>query len=105
MDNITKNKSITDTPEHAEAQQTTPRRSSAMAWVALVLTLTAWAALLWFNGYAALTVALLAVVSGFVSIPHTKISTKRLAITAIIAALVLIVVVSAYLIVLKIGLS
>lgn len=105
MDNITKNKEITDVPEHAEAQPTSPRRSSAMAWVALMLALMAWAALLWFDGYAALTVALLAVISGFVSIPRTKISTKRLAITAIIAALVLIVVVSAYLIVLKIGLS
>ncbi len=105
MDNITKNKDITAASEPTETPQETPRRSSAMAWVALMLALMAWAALLWFNGYAALTVALLAVISGFVSIPRTKISTKRMAITAIIAALVLIVVVSAYLIVLKIGLS
>lgn len=105
MDNDSKNKDTSATAAQPEAAQTKPPRSSALAWVALVLTLLAWAALLWFNGYAALAVAALAVVAGLASLPHTRISAKRLATTAIIASLVLIVVVSAYLVVLKIGLG
>ncbi|MBP3536504.1 MAG: hypothetical protein J6J93_03075 [Muribaculaceae bacterium] len=80
-------------------------RRRIIAWASVVLAIAAWAALILTNGYVALGVALAAAVAGFVSMPGSKTAYKRLAVTAIIASLVLIVVVAAYLIVLHVAFS
>ena len=72
----------------------------AWVWVSVLLALVAWAVLAWSNGYVAMGVSALAIAAG-----HSSLALKRLAITAIIAATVLLVVVGAYLIVLKVGLG
>lgn len=91
--------------EPQEPQAPKENRKSAIAWTALVLAVISWCMLFWSNGYVALAVAVLAVVAGFAACSHNASALRRLAITALIAALVLIVVVSAYLIVLKVGMS
>ena len=50
-------------------------------------------------------VAAAAMAVGFVGTRHNSVAMKRLAVTAIIASTVLLVVVAAYLVVLKIGLK
>lgn len=80
-------------------------RSPALAWLALLMSLAAWASLIWTNGYISLLIAALAAVAGFFGTIKVSTAVRRLAVTAIIAALVLIAVVSAFLIVIKIGLS
>ena len=77
----------------------------AWVWVSVLLALVAWAVLAWSNGYVAMGVSALAIAAGFVGARHSSLARKRLAITAIIAATVLLVVVGAYLIVLKVGLG
>lgn len=103
---------MTDTPKDikaagGETQSATPagQGKPALAWISLTLALVAWAALLWLNGYIALFVAIVSAVVGFFAIPRRSAGAKRLAITAIIASTVLIVVVAAYLVVIKIGLA
>ena len=56
-------------------------------------------------GYVALGLAIVGAIIGFIGMPRRSAAVKRLAITAIIATIVLIVVVSSYLVVIKIGLS
>ncbi|MBO4977425.1 MAG: hypothetical protein J6C67_01755 [Muribaculaceae bacterium] len=90
--------------ERAEAK-VTPARSPLLAWVAVGLTLAAWATLIWLDGYAAMAVAAAAVVVGFLAVSGRSTPVKNLAITAIIAATVLLVVLAAFLIVIKIGLG
>lgn len=80
-------------------------KTSAPAWISLVLAILAWVALLWSNGYVALGIAIASAFCGFAATPHRTPNIKRLAITAVIASTVLIVVVAAYLVVLKIGLG
>ena len=75
------------------------------AWTSLLFMMLSWAILMWLNGYVALGVAAVAVALGFVGCAKSSTAIKNLAITSIIAAMVLIVVVSAYLIVIKIGLG
>ena len=104
-----------ETPKTDEAPKTSPEGEAAsahathckptMAWISLVLAIASWCILLWLNGYVALFAAILAAVAGFMGASHASTATRRLATTAIIAAMVLIVVVASYLIVLKIGLS
>ncbi len=84
---------------------TAAHRSSALAWLAMLMSLAAWASLIWTNGYISLFIASLAAVAGFFGTIKVSTPVRRLAVTAIIAALVLIAVVSAFLIVIKIGLS
>ncbi len=79
--------------------------SPTLAWVSLALALLAWVILIRFNGYVALGTAIASAVCGFIAMPRRSANIKRLAITAVIASIVLIVVVSAYLVVIKIGLS
>lgn len=90
-----------------EDQAQAPRTGSHPAWVwcAVMLALIAWAVLAWANGYVAMAIAATGIFAGFVGVRHSSLAMKRLAITAIIASTVLLVVVAAYLIVLKIGLS
>jgi len=80
-------------------------RRHALVWVALALAVVAWLVLVWGNGYVAMAVAILACVAGFRTISDSGRSMKRLAIAAIIAAMVLVVVIAAFLIVVKVGLS
>lgn len=77
-------------------------RSSAMAWIALALAVLAWFILVWSNGYLALAVAVVALIAGIAGVRHRSPGATRLAITTIIAAIVLIVVVASYLVVLKV---
>lgn len=94
-----------ENPGAAETPKSAGTSKPYAAWVSLLLTIAAWACLLWLNGYIALGIAAAAAITGFCGIPHRSSGAKRLAITAIIAAIVLIVVVSAFLVVIKIGLS
>lgn len=90
--------------EKAEVEAT-PARSPIMAWIAVALTLAAWATLIWVDGYVAMAVAAAAVIVGFLAVSGRSTAVKNLAITAIIAATVLLVVLAAFLIVIKIGLG
>lgn len=74
-------------------------------WVALALAVIAWLVLMWSNGYVAMAVAILACAAGFWGASGSGKGMKRLAIAAIIAAMVLVVVLAAFLIVIKVGLS
>ena len=89
----------------AETVHTAPRKGNKFAWIALALTIGAWCALMWSNGYVALAVGALAVTSGFIGLRGSSTNNKRLSITAIIASTVLIVVLAAFLIVIKIGMA
>lgn len=80
-------------------------RSPALAWIALALTLLAWAMLMWVNGYVAMGVAAVALVAGFAGIPGRSAAIRNLAITSVIAAMVLLIVLAAFIIVIKVGLS
>lgn len=102
------------TQQHSTDSQTTSQtqtakasnyRSPALAVAAIALTLGAWCMLMWLNGYVAMAVALAAVVAGFAGMPGRSNAVKNVAITAIIASTVLIVVLAAFLIVIKIGLG
>ena len=96
-----------ESPEQSEGVVESPGsyRSPAMAWISVVLALLAWAMLMWVNGYVAMVVAVLAAVVGFMSLPGRSRIVKSLAITAVIASLVLVVVLAAFLVVIKVGLS
>lgn len=80
-------------------------RSPLMAWIALALTLLAWAMLMTVNGYVAMAVAAAGVAVGFLGLPGRSRGVRNLAITAIIACMVLLVVLTAFIIVIKVGLG
>lgn len=82
-----------------------PVRRHLYVWVAVALAFVAWMALLWSNGYVALAVAILSCAAGFWGASRSDRNMKRLAIAAIIAAMVLVVVLAAFIIVLKVGLG
>lgn len=84
---------------------TSGSRRHAFVWVALALAVLAWLVLVWSNGYVALALGVLACAAGFWGASDSEKNMKRLAITAIIAAMVLVVVLAAFLIVIKIGLG
>ena len=84
---------------------TSGSRRHAFVWVALALVVIAWLVLVWRNGYVALVLGVLACAAGFWGASDSEKAMKRLAIAAIIAAMVLVVVLAAFLIVIKIGLG
>jgi len=88
-----------------EVSRPAARHTHLWVWLSVVSALTAWALLAWFDGYAAMTVAAAGIVTGFIGTRRSSLPMKRLAITAIIASTVLLVVVAAYITVLRIGLS
>lgn len=99
-------KDIQPTTESTEPRTVEPAyRSPAMAWVAVGLTLLAWALLMTVNGYAAMAVAAVGVAAGFMAMPGRSRAARNLAITAVIASLVLLVVLAAFIIVIKVGLQ
>lgn len=80
-------------------------RSPALAWISLALTLLAWILLMVAHGYIALAVAAAAVATGFFGLPGRSQGVRNLAITAIIASIVLLVVLTAFIIVVRVGLA
>lgn len=75
------------------------------AWLAVVLALAAWAALMWSDGYVALAVGVVAAVIGCLGAHRNTRGLRRISVAAVIASLVLVAVVAAFLIVIKIGLG
>ncbi len=80
-------------------------RSSLLAWVTILLTVGAWVVLMWWNGYAAAVTAAVAIAVGFISLPGRSASARNLAITGIIASTVLLVIILAFIIVIRLVLS
>lgn len=64
----------------AETVHTAPRKGNKFAWIALALTIGAWCALMWSNGYVALAVGALAVTSGFIGLRGSSANIKRLSV-------------------------
>ncbi len=77
----------------------------ALTWISVVLTLAAWALLMWANGYVALAAGIAAMVTGFIGHARGAGGIRRIAVVSIIASTVLVVVVAAFAIVIKIGLG
>lgn len=86
---------------------TTPaeKKSGWMPLAAIVLAVAAWITLARATGYAAMAVAAAAIIVGAFGCRRRAGAWRNVAITAIIAAAVLIVVVLAFIIVLNIGLA
>lgn len=80
-------------------------RSQALAWISLALTVAAWLTLMFTDGYAAMAVAAAALIVGFLSMRGSSRAIRNIAITAVIASMVLLVVLTAFIIVIKIGLQ
>ena len=91
-----------DSPEAVVPSE--PTRPWA-AWLAVVLALAAWAVLMWGDGYVALAVGVVAAVTGFIGAHRNSRGLRRISVAAVIASLVLVAVVAAFLIVIKIGLG
>lgn len=81
-----------------------PRKSPWLPIAAFFLAVGAWLALAYSTGYLAMAVAAAAIIVGAFGC-RRRCSWRNLAITSIIASMVLIVVVAAFIIVLKIGLA
>lgn len=81
------------------------KKSGWLPLAALILAVAAWVTLAYYTGYAAVIVALLAIIAGAFACRRPAGPWRNTAITAIIAAAVLIIVVLAFIIVLKIGLA
>lgn len=97
----------TETPDIPveKAESGTPMIRKTLIWLSAGLTVSAWAVLLWYNGYVALVLATLAIIAGVTGIYNSGIALKRIGITSIIASTVLTTVVAAYIIVLVMVLS
>jgi len=80
-------------------------RSPLLLISSAVTALVAWAALMWIDGFAALGLGVLSVLLGAFGMRGCSRGWRNLGVTAIICSTVLIVVVAAFLIVVKIGLS
>lgn len=74
-------------------------------WVAVVLTLAAWAVLMLANGIVALVAGIIAAATGFIAIHRSRNGLRRIAITVTVASMVLVVVVLAFVIVIRFGLK
>lgn len=94
-------------PEQAEKGTVAPLTYGrpALAWISLALAMASWASMFWINGYVALGLAIASTACGFAGMPGRSVAVKRLAITAVIAAIVLIAVLLSFIMVIKIGLS
>lgn len=90
-------------PTAADAPAT--RSARLWAWLSIILAVLSWVLLMTTNGYVALGTGVAAIVAGFIAVARNKRNLRRLAITATIAATVLVVVLASLLIVIKIGLG
>lgn len=88
------------------AKTRTPASKKWPVWISLVLAILSWMVLMIFkddySGYIALALGVAAVVAGFRGAFINERSLRRLAITAIIAAGVLVVVLASFIVVIKI---
>lgn len=92
--------------EHSERVYATQEpKKPAIVWAAVVLALAAWAALLFANGYVALGIGVAGAVVGIWGASSNRTAMRRLSVTAVIVSTVLVVVLAAFLVVIKIGLS
>lgn len=81
------------------------KESGILPLLSLILAVGAWVTLGYYTGYAAMSVAVAAIIAGAFACRRPRGAWRNTAITAIIASAVLIVVVLAFVIVLKIGLA
>lgn len=82
-----------------------PANHSWRVWLTALLTIIAWATLVWINGYGALAIAAVSLGCGIWAMKDNHGAVRKLNIAAIIASTILIVVLLAFLIVIKIGLQ
>lgn len=93
------------TEENEQKIDKVAQRGHALAWVSLVLALLSWVALMLADGYVSLVIGLVAIVVGFLATARNERMLRKIAITSIIVATVLVVVVTAFLIAINIVLS
>ena len=93
--------------DQKETQDTPAPKSGrpVLVWIAVLLALLSWVAMMFVTGYVALALGVAAIAVVFWACARNERAMRKLAITAIIAATVLVVVLAAFLIVIKIGLS
>lgn len=87
------------------APAATSKKSGILPLLSLLLAVGAWVTLGYYTGYAAMAVAAAAIIAGGFACRRPRGAWRNTAISAIIASAVLIVVVLAFVIVLKIGLA
>ena len=96
-------------PSAAQADAPVSKDGGGARWVwpivSMLLALAAWAAVMWIDGYLSMALGALGAVAGIIGSKRRFGAWRNLAITSVIASLVLVVVVASYLIVLKIGLG
>lgn len=103
MTNDISSPQATPTPAATPAQ---PRGGTLLITIAVVLALAAWCALMWIDGWTALVVAAASIVAGAFGFCRSSTrGMRRLATVALIAAIVLAVVDTAFLVVLRISLG
>lgn len=94
-----------NTEAATERAARTNKTDRTLAWVSVALAVVSWILLLFSNGYVALGAGIAAVVAGFIAATRNERTLRRVAITATIAAVVLVAVLASFLIVIKIGLG
>lgn len=98
-----------DIKNQTETQQAQPAAETPKhplpAWLSISLALLAWLLLMLFDGYAALIAGVAGIGIAIWGIAANRGGLRKIAITALIASLVLVIVVASFLIVLKIGLA
>lgn len=104
---IATSKAETTTASQPETVAPAPkyRGAEALVWIALLLTLAAWGLLMWVDGYVALATGIAAVAASLFATVRARGGWRRLAIALLIASLVLVVVLSAFIIVIKVGMG
>ncbi|MDE6310758.1 MAG: hypothetical protein K2L96_02970 [Muribaculaceae bacterium] len=99
------NSPLTEQPLTAETPAPAPKKSGWLPLLSLVLAVAAWVTLAYSTGYYAMCVAGASIITAIFAVRRKTGAWRNVAITALIASAVLIVVVAAFLIVLKIGLE
>ena len=94
-----------NTAATTESRVKTNKTDRTLAWVSVALAVLSWILLMFSNGYIALGAGITAVVAGFIAATRNERTLRRVAITATIAAVVLVAVLVSFLIVIKIGLG
>lgn len=92
-----------ETPDSAAVKTSAPGR--VWVWLAVALTLAAWAVLMLANGIVAVVAGIIAAAVGFIAIHRSRNGLRRIAITVTVASMVLVVVVLAFIVVIRFGLK
>ncbi|MDE6467352.1 MAG: hypothetical protein K2L28_00440 [Muribaculaceae bacterium] len=90
-------------PDSAAVKTSAPER--VWVWLAVALTLGAWAVLMLANGIVAVVAGIIAAAVGFIAIHRSRNGLRRIAITVTVASMVLVVVVLAFIVVIRFGLK